>query len=158
VTARSDRFPFDDAFTVAASPQRCWEALSDTDRYTDWWPWLRTLDTEDGLTPGGSARGVIKAPLPYTLTVEIRIGAVVPGRRLDAVIDGDLAGPARLELAERSGGTSLHLSWDLELRAAMLRRLAVVGRPLMLWGHDRIVRTGFEQFRDRALTGTGAGR
>lgn len=158
MTPRSSRFPFDGSFAVAASRERCWEALSHTDDYTDWWPWLRDLEADDGLSPGSVARGVIKAPLPYTLSVEIRIDSVAPGHRLDAVIGGDLAGPARLEIAERPGGSDLHLSWDLELRAAMLRRLAVVGRPVMLWGHDRIVRTGFEQFRDGALTGYGSGR
>lgn len=149
----SFRFPFNDSFLVSASAQQCWSTLSDTDRYTDWWPWLRTLEVDDGLTPGSTAHGVIKSPLPYTLSVDIRIGSVLPGRRLDAEIDGDLAGPARLEIAGRQGEAELRLSWDLELRSAMLRRFAVVGRPLMVWGHDRIVRAGFEQFRDRALTG-----
>jgi hypothetical protein len=33
----------------------------------------------------------------------------------------------------------------------VLRQLATVGRPAMVWAHDRVVAVGVEQFRRRAL-------
>ncbi|MCZ7531134.1 MAG: SRPBCC family protein [Acidimicrobiia bacterium] len=151
VRVAQHRFPFDGVFEVDATPQLCWDALTRTDEYTDWWPWLRELDTDGGLEAGAVAHGVIKAPLPYTLEVDITVAHVEPSRRLDARISGDLAGPAALELNEHPDGTGIRITWDLELRAPLLRSLATVARPVMLWAHDRIIETGFEQFCKRAI-------
>lgn len=152
MSTEQQRFPFDGAFEVDATPQRCWDALSRTQDYTLWWPWLRELDASSGLVAGCMAHGVIKAPLPYTMEFDVAVEHVEPAQRLDARISGDLAGPAALQLYERPHGTGIRITWDLELRAPLLRSLATVARPVMLWAHDRIVASGFEQFCDRALS------
>ena len=74
---------------------------------------------------------------------------LVAGRLVDAVVEGDLAGPARLEVdaAENGPGSVARLTWAVELRRPVLRAVAQVARPTMEWGHDWVVTQGVEQFR-----------
>jgi uncharacterized protein YndB with AHSA1/START domain len=149
-------FRFDRSWHFAVTPEELWSTLAQTDRYREWWPWLREFTVDGGgpaLTPGAVARVVIQAPLPYQLRCTIRVDDAVVDRRLTTRVDGDLAGPARLELEAVDGGTEARLAWELDLRAPLLRSLAVVGRPAMAWAHDRIVERGLAQFEGHALRG-----
>jgi hypothetical protein len=89
--------------------------------------------------------------LPYQLRCTIRVEDASVDERLTTRVEGDLAGPARLELQAVDGGTEARLAWELELRAPLLRSLAVLGRPAMAWAHDRIVERGLAQFEGHAL-------
>jgi hypothetical protein len=94
---------------------------------------------------------VIQAPLPYQLRCTVAVDDAVRDERLVTTVGGDLQGPARLELRAVDGGTEARLAWEFELRAPLLRTLAVVGRPAMAWAHDRIVERGLVQFEGHAL-------
>lgn len=148
-------FHFDRAWFFGLEPDELWNTLAHTERYRDWWPWLRSFDIEggdgDALATGRLARVVVQAPLPYQLHCRVSVDDAVRDERLVATVDGDLAGPARLELEPVVGGTEARLSWTLELQAPMLRVLALVGRPAMAWAHDRIVERGLAQFEGHAL-------
>ncbi len=146
-------FRFDRSWHFEVSPAELWTTLSLTDRYREWWPWLRTFaaDGSDALATGRTARVVIQAPLPYQLRCTVRVDDAVRHERLVTVVDGDLQGPARLELRPIDGGTEARLAWEFELRAPLLRTLAVFGRPAMAWAHDRIVERGLAQFEGHAL-------
>jgi hypothetical protein len=149
-------FRFDRAWHFEVTPAELWTTLSLTDRYCEWWPWLRsfTLDTDDGedaLETGRTARVVIQAPLPYQLHCTVHVVDAVPEARLVTMVDGDVQGPARLDLRAVAGGTEARLAWTFELRAPLLRALAVLGRPAMAWAHDRIVERGLAQFEGHAL-------
>jgi hypothetical protein len=151
-------FRFDRSWHFGVNPDELWSTLARTDRYREWWPWLRTfaINTEDGdnpdaLTTGSVARVVIQAPLPYQLHCTVRVDDAVRDERLDTTVDGDLRGPARLDLRPVDGGTEARLAWSLELQAPVLRTLAILGRPAMAWAHDRIVERGLVQFEGHAL-------
>jgi hypothetical protein len=94
---------------------------------------------------------VIQAPLPYQLHCTVHVDDAVREERLVTRVEGDLSGPARLELRPVAGGTEARLAWALELQEPMLRALALVGRPAMAWAHDRIVERGLAQFQGHAL-------
>jgi Polyketide cyclase / dehydrase and lipid transport len=146
-------FTFDRRWSFAIPPDELWAILSRTDEYPRWWSWLREFDA-DGLHDGAIARCVIRAPLPYALRFTVHVEEAVKSERVDTVIRGDLEGPARLEIEPAgAGGCRARLAWSLELRDAVLRRLAVVGRPAMAWAHDRVVASGLRQFEQRALAG-----
>jgi hypothetical protein len=127
-----------------------WGTLAQTDRFPEWWPWLRRFDS-DGLVPGAVADCVVRAPLPYTLSFRVHVVDVVPEQIVAVRVTGDLDGPARLELASRGDGSTARLTWRVEVRAPLLRVGATVSRPLMEWGHQWVVDTGVRQFRRRAL-------
>ena len=147
-------FRFDRSWHFGLSPQELWATLSRTEQCRSWWPWLREFDAQDdgdALRRGAVARVVIQAPLPYQLRCTIRVVDAAPDRRLVTVVDGDLSGPARLELQPATDGTEARLAWELEVQAPLLRSFARVARPAMAWAHDRIVERGLVQFEDHAL-------
>ena len=147
-------FRFDRSWHFGVSPEELWATLSRTERYRSWWPWLREFDLEDGgeaLRTGAVGHVVIQAPLPYQLRCDIRVVDAVVEERLVTEVDGDLTGPARLELRPMGDGTEARLAWELDLRAPLLRSLARVARPAMAWAHDRIVERGLVQFEGHAL-------
>lgn len=146
----ADPFRFDGRWVFPVATAELWRSLSRTDRFQEWWPWLRTLES-DGLVEGSVSRCVVRAPLPYSLTFEVAVLEVVPERVVDTRVSGDLEGPARLDLAAHPDGCEARLSWELELRAPLLRAGSVVARPLMEWGHNWVVDTGVRQFRRVAL-------
>jgi hypothetical protein len=151
-------FRFDRSWHFGVAPAELWSTLSHTDRYRDWWPWLRSFtidggvgDGDDALATGRTAQVVIQAPLPYQLHCTVRVDDAVRDQRLVTTVEGDLQGPARLELRPVDGGTEARLAWEFELRAPLLRTLAILGRPAMAWAHDRIVERGLVQFEGHAL-------
>jgi uncharacterized protein YndB with AHSA1/START domain len=147
-------FRFDRSWHFGVSPEDLWATLSRTELYRSWWPWLRAFHLEDGgeaLRTGAVAHVVIQAPLPYQLRCDVRAVDADPDRRLVTVVDGDLGGPARLELEPTADGTEARLAWELDLRAPLLRSFARVARPAMAWAHDRIVERGLVQFEGHAL-------
>lgn len=147
-------FHFDRTWHFGVKPGELWTTLAQTDRYRGWWPWLRDFTVDgDGaaLTTGAVADVVIQAPLPYQLHCTVRVVDAVTDQRLVTVVDGDLSGPARLELLPTANGSEARLVWELELRAPVLRSLARVARPAMAWAHDRIVERGLAQFEGHAL-------
>ena len=134
-------------------PEELWATLSRTERYRRGGPGC-AFDLEGGgeaLRTGTVAHVVIQAPLPYQLRCDVRVVDAEPDRRLVTVVDGDLAGPARLELEPTADGTEARLAWELDLRAPLLRSFARVARPAMAWAHDRIVERGLVQFEGHAL-------
>jgi uncharacterized protein YndB with AHSA1/START domain len=143
-------FRFDGRWSFSATPDELWRAFSDTERLQEWWPWLRTLESS-GLVEGTVSRCVVRAPVPYTVSVEIAINQVVPSRLVIAAVSGDLEGPARLDVAPQPGGSEARLSWELEARAPLLRAASLFARPVMDWGHKWVVDNGVRQFRRKAL-------
>ena len=145
-------FRFDRTWHFGVSSEQLWNTLAQTDRYREWWPWLREFRVEgDALTTGARAYAVIQAPLPYQLRCTIAVVDAVAGVRLTTTVDGDLRGPASLVLTPSGDGTDARLAWELELRAPVLRSLVRVARPAMAWAHDRIVERGLVQFEAHAL-------
>jgi carbon monoxide dehydrogenase subunit G len=148
-------FVYDKTFDFAVSRDALWAALNDTEQFPQWWPWLRSFDLngEQGeqLVPGTVAQCAVRAPLPYTLEFEVRIERVVACQSIDTLVTGDLEGPARLQVDGGDDRSSARLSWSVELHMPFLSAASRVARPVLLWAHDRVVSTGVEQFRARAL-------
>jgi uncharacterized protein YndB with AHSA1/START domain len=147
-------FRFDRSFELDATPEELWSALSATDRYPEWWSWLRVMEGGE-LREGTVAHCVVRAPLPYTLRFDVGVESVVPRELVDTQVSGDLDGPARLEIAPRVGGCTARLIWSLHLRDSVLRPLAFFARPAMTWAHDRVIEMGLRQFERHALNGRG---
>ena len=84
-------------------PQSLWATLARTDRYREWWPWLRELDVDgDGLVAGSEAR------------------------RGDP---GAAAVPAALHRARRRGGSAQSPRGDGHRRSRRARRASSCNRP-----------------------------
>ena len=144
-------FRYDQIFDFDVTRDVLWDALSDTDRFPYWWPWLRAFDAA-GVVPGTVAKCAVRGPLPYTLEFDVHVEQVDAGRSIETRVSGDLLGPARLEVSGSGEASTARLSWTVELQLPVLSAASVVARPLLVWAHDRVVATGVEQFREHALT------
>jgi uncharacterized protein YndB with AHSA1/START domain len=144
-------FHFARTWELEVPPDQFWDAISQTDDYRSWWPWLREFEA-DGFRPGAHWSAVIQSPLPYVLRVQLLLEEVVEGKRLAAAVTGDIAGWATLELIPSSNGSTVDVEWDMRPRSRAMQMAAVLARPLLRWSHEWVLARGLEQFRQRALT------
>ena len=136
-------------------PAEVWEAMTHTNAYTGWWPWLRSLDAAAGLATGEMWSCHVQPPLPYSLHFTIAIGEVVAVRSVEAIIEGDITGTARVDLSAGEGRTTVvHVVSDLAPAAGALRTFATVARPMVTWGHEWVIDRGIRQFQRTALGGS----
>lgn len=143
-------FTFDRAWEFEIPPPKLWALLSDTSAFPRWWPWLRSFEPVS-LEAGARSHCSIGPPLPYVLTVDLRVLEVVQESLVDVAVSGDVTGPARLEIRPTAAGSTARLVWTLEVRRPMLRVAAGMARPVLQWGHEWVVSNGVEQFRRQAL-------
>jgi uncharacterized protein YndB with AHSA1/START domain len=143
-------FRLDRTFVFDVGPDALWEVLARPGDFPKWWTWLKTLDTDE-LAEGITAHCLIRAPIPWSLRLTVRLDKVVPGQRVDAYATGDLVGRAHLEVTPHPEGSQLRLQWELEPHERTLGALGRVARPVLQWGQDWVVSNGVRQFRRRAL-------
>jgi hypothetical protein len=141
----------------AVTPGQLWVAIGRTDDYERWWPWLNQFELEgDGLVTGSVLHGVVSPPVPYRMRVDVELVRCVPERAIDAVVRGDLRGEARLRLRPSAAGTEAEVAWSVEMTQRPMRIASIFTRPLLQWGHDRVVETTVAGFRRHVERGGGA--
>ena len=145
---RSDR-----TFAFPVGSADLWTALTSVDRYRSWWPWLRRFDGES-FVAGARWRCAVRAPLGYPVRFDVVLEDVVAGRSAAAVVTGDIAGHARLDMEADGGGSQLRLVSTLTSERWLLRALARLAPPVARFGHDRLLDKGVRQFRSQAITGS----
>ncbi|HZU71256.1 MAG TPA: SRPBCC family protein [Acidimicrobiales bacterium] len=146
------------SFSLPRPPAEVWAALERVDRFESWWRWLSELRLEGGgLRAGSVLYGVVSPPVPYRMRVRVELEDCEAPYTIDAAVHGDLEGRAGLLLEETAGGTLASVGWTIEMTQAPMRVAARLARPLLLWGHDRVVDATVAGFR-RQLAGSGPGQ
>ena len=145
VGVRSDRH-----YRFAVSRRELWAALTQVDRYREWWPWLRVFDG-DAFAAGERWRCVVKPQLPYTLEFLIALDDVDEARSTHARLSGDIEGWAELTLGDDGQGSELRLRSDLSARSGPARWVGTLAPPLAARGHDWVLDNGIRQFRAAAF-------
>ena len=135
----------DRRYHVPATPQVVWTRLAATDEYRQWWPWLREFEAI-GLHAGDEWQCRVRPPLPYTVRFTIVLDEVDEPRTIEARIDGDIVGTARVTLSERDDGCEIRLTSTLSPRGRAVRIMADLARPVARRGHDWVLDTGARQF------------
>ena len=140
-----------------APPEQVWDAIGRLDRFEGWWGWLSSFSVRgDGMAPGSVLEGVVSPPVPYRLRVSVTIERCVPGREVDALVTGDLNGPARLRLEPEGpdgSATLARTSWELEMVQWPMRVACRVGKPMLRFAHDRVVEMTVAGFRRQLSRG-----
>jgi carbon monoxide dehydrogenase subunit G len=127
-------FTFQRTFVIPAPVDRVQAVLVDLEFYSAWWPEVvavAKLSDDDALV-------VCRSALPYELELHLTAVHREP-ERLEVAIDGDLNGFARFELTAVDRGTRLEFIEEVEVAGRALRFAAYVGRPLLVWNHDRML-------------------
>jgi carbon monoxide dehydrogenase subunit G len=142
------------SFEFACTPQRLWEAMQEVDQFEAWWPWLEEFRLEGGsLKVGSVLHGVVAPPLPYRMRLRVEITRSEPPTEIDAVVHGDLEGLASIEILPTDVGARAEVAWTVEMMQRPMRLAARFGRPLLQWGHDRVVEITVAGFRRRLESG-----
>lgn len=138
------------AYEFACTPQVLWAAMQEVDRFEAWWPWLEEFRLEgDKLKAGSVLHGVVSPPLPYRMRIQVEITRCEPPTEIDAVIHGDLEGLATIEVRPGELGAVAEVAWTVEMKQRPMRLACRLGRPLLQWGHDRVVEMTVAGFRRR---------
>jgi carbon monoxide dehydrogenase subunit G len=132
------------------APGQLWDRIEEVDQFERWWPWLTEFRIEgDGLSAGSVLHGVVTPPLPYRMRLRVELVDCDRPHAIDATIGGDLIGEARLCLRPAAEGTLAEVSWHVEMRQPAMRLASRIGRPVLQWGHDRVVEMTVAGFRRR---------
>jgi len=137
-------FTFQRTFTIPAPVDVVQGVLVDLEYYSAWWPEVvavAKLSDDDALV-------LCKSALPYELELHLTAVHREP-ELLEVAIDGDLVGFARYELSPDPEGTRLVFTEEVEVSGRALRIAAYVGRPLLIWNHDRMMESCLQGLRRR---------
>jgi uncharacterized protein YndB with AHSA1/START domain len=132
------------------SPDQLWDRIEEVDQFEGWWPWLTDFRLDgDGLSAGSVLYGVVNPPLPYRMRLSVELVDCERPFAIDATIEGDLTGEAQLRFRPEPGGTWAEVAWTVEMRQPAMRLASRIGRPILQWGHDRVVEMTVAGFRRR---------
>lgn len=137
-------------FSFSVPPDQIWAAIEDVEEFERWWPWLEGFHLEgEGLVAGALLSGVVVPPLPYRMRLVVELLACEPPFAIDASVDGDLRGPARLRLRPDGAGAVVEVAWTIEMMQRPMRLASRFAHPLLRWGHDRVVESTVAGFGRR---------
>ncbi len=136
------------SFRLEARPEAVWEAIAHPEQFESWWGWLQNFHIEGpGLTVGAVLHGVVAPPVPYRMRLDVVLDECIRPSHIEATVHGDLEGRAHLTLEADGGATRAEISWTIEMTQRAMRVAARVARPLLVWGHDRVVEMTVASFR-----------
>jgi uncharacterized protein YndB with AHSA1/START domain len=139
-------------FDFPLAPVKLWALIEQPENFEQWWGWLHDVEcTDPRIVTGSVLTGTIDPPVPFTMRARVTIDACDPPRRILASVGGDIEGSAGLEVGAADPGTRVAIGWDVEMMQRRMRAAARVARPLLQWGHDRVVEAAVRGFR-RQLT------
>ena len=141
-------FAYEGEFRFDAAPEVLWEKLTQTDRFGEWWPWMRNLEVSGTPIEAGSEfRFRVVSLLPWAMRLTVEVDRAERPDCVDVSVGGHLAGPATLSFREQDGVTVARLTWNVEVMERGMRAGARVARPLLKWGQDWAVRIALRNFR-----------
>lgn len=147
------RIQYRKTFLFPLPPADLWAIMERFDLFESWWSWLADLQADQpGLTGGNVLHAVIAPPALHPMHVDARLQRCEKPRLIEAVIEGDLSGPAVLQLSETAHGTCVDVTWSLAMQSPPLRVAARVAYPLMRTGHDHLIDLAVSRFRSKALS------
>lgn len=136
------------SFGLDAAPEQVWHVIEHSEQFEAWWGWLEEFRLEgEGLVDGSVLHGVVCPPLPYRMRLRVELERCLPPRSIEASVHGDLEGQARLVLEPDGTGTLAEVGWTIEMMQGPMRLAARFARPLLAWGHDRVVDVTVASFR-----------
>jgi carbon monoxide dehydrogenase subunit G len=143
-------FDYRREYEFALAPAAMWERMEHLDQFERWWPWLQEYRLEGGgLAPGSVLHGVVVPPLPYRMRIRVELTKCERPEVIDAIIGGDLEGEAHLRIRADGTRSRVEVAWTVEMMQRSMRLASRFGRPLLQWGHDRVVESTVAGFRRR---------
>jgi len=143
-------FDYRREYEFPLTPAAMWERMEHLDQFEGWWPWLQEYRLEGGgLVAGSVLHGVVVPPLPYRMRIRVELTRCEQPGVIDARIGGDLKGEAHLRIRPDGRQSRVEVAWTVEMMQRPMRIASRFGRPLLQWGHDRVVEMTVAGFRRR---------
>lgn len=137
-------YDFRNSWLLPAPPQRVFDAVVDLERYPHWWPDVRSVVKIDDDT----AELVCRATLPFQLVIRMsRVHEDPSSGHMAVRLSGDLDGSLRGVVTEHGATTRLDITQQVVARKPLLRRFALVGRPVFHLNHAAMMRRGHSGLR-----------
>jgi hypothetical protein len=134
-----NHYRFHSRWALPGPPSAVYAALERAEDYPRWWRQVREVRRTDGTT--GLLR--VRSVLPYDLTFTAREVRHDPAAGvLEIAMTGDLDGWARWTVTAAGTGTLARYDQEVEVRKPLLRRFAVLGRPLLRANHRWMMSAG----------------
>jgi hypothetical protein len=141
----NQHYSFQSVWNIPESRAKVWQVMTSPPFSWDkWWPQLhdiRNMKVAADLE-GTSFSCTWKAPLGYSLHSHITIGEAVKENQVKLHVNGDLLGVVTCILSAESGSTRVDIDWQVETTLRWMNRLTPVLRPVFLWGHHYVMRSG----------------
>ncbi|MBT2481225.1 SRPBCC family protein [Streptomyces sp. ISL-94] len=152
--ARWSRYRFRSVWHLDAPPGRVFAELEQPGEYPHWWPQVRRVETVDERSGTATVRSVLPYALHITATELLRDPA---HGILEVSLGGDLDGWARWTVRPRAGTgatrTRALYEQEVEVRRPLMRRLALLGRPVFRLNHTLMMRAGRRGLAARLAAG-----
>jgi uncharacterized protein YndB with AHSA1/START domain len=125
-----------------------WDAISASERWPEWWPYLESvveIDKGDFYGIGLIRRYTWGGALPYRLAFQITVTKIERPQLIEGVASGDLEGLGRWTLSEE-GGTLTHVEYLLRARSTKpwMNMTAPLLGWFFRWNHNRVMESGRE--------------
>jgi uncharacterized protein YndB with AHSA1/START domain len=122
-----------------------WEVLTDIERWSLWWPYVRNVRSlrpgrADGL--GCQWRIEWATRLPYRLLIDVETIDMKKPEHLRGRSTGQLQGEGIWLLRFEDGITNITYVYRVELATAWMRWLAPLLAPIFRWNHEAVMRAG----------------
>ncbi|MFD1147397.1 SRPBCC family protein [Saccharothrix hoggarensis] len=132
-------YRFRSVWSVDSTPERTFDVLADLGNYPHWWREVR--DARQVAENAAELR--CRSVLPYDLVFQAHHNAKEPDAGLlRADLVGDLDGTVSWRIFPDGAGSRLVYDQEVTVRKPLLRRLALVGRPLLKANHELMMRSG----------------
>ncbi|MFD8985443.1 SRPBCC family protein [Streptomyces sp. NPDC059564] len=150
---RWTHYRFRSVWDFDVPPALVYARLEDPGGYPEWWPQVRRVEAVDER----SGTALIRSVLPYGIHVTVT-GLLRDPRRgvLEAALRGDIEGWVRWTVRPRGAGrpgARAVYEQEAEVRAPLLRRFALAGRPLFRLNHALMMRAGHRALEARLAAG-----
>jgi hypothetical protein len=147
-------YRFRSVWSVGYSPSDAFDVLADIGSYPHWWPEVRrAVRVADDV-----AQLHCRSLLPYELVFQAKHNAKDPENGLlRADLEGDMDGVVSWRIHPHEDGSRLVYEQVVTVRKPLLRRLALLGRPVLKANHELMMRNGQRGLRTY-LAGFDAGR
>ena len=140
------RYSFLTTWILDAPREAVWDAISEIERWPEWWRGVHRVDRlEPGAPDGVGAlyRHEWRSVIPYPVRFETRITRIEPLHLIEANADGELAGTGRWRFFE-GRETAVTYEWNVRTTRAWMNLVAPVARPIFRWNHNAVMHRGGE--------------
>jgi uncharacterized protein YndB with AHSA1/START domain len=149
----SGRYSFITIWRVAAAREDVWRIISDSERWSEWWPGvLRVELLTDGDERGVGAvhRSTWRSALPYSLTFDSETVRIDDGRLIEIRAFGELDGTGKWTLEDEPYGvTRIRYDWNVRSTKRWMNLMAPIAKPFFSWNHNVIMRRGGKGLADK---------